>query len=165
MSQVRVVVDDSTRAKYIAIGMATIVVLTFLWFEGAFSFLSSVFIPKPKSEGLMSTWEVGRDLAADAVYMIGVVVASIFSGIGSLVMALIKRVSGTPAVAVSGEPAITKAILDARTRWILGEVKKGTEELFAKVDVLEKQAAASVEVKAATTVRSYRKKTPAKAEK
>ena len=104
---------------------------------------------------------VGHDLVPARV--LGVMVASIFSGIGSIAMGLIRRVSGPPASVSSGEPPITKAILDARTKWILEQVKAGTETLVAKVEALEKESVVQDVAKATTPVKVSRKKTPTKA--
>ena len=151
MSEIRVVVDDTKRAKYIALGAATILALTFLWMQGAFSFLVYLFAPQPADGKLSSAWGIGMDIAGDALYMVGIVAASLASGISSVFMAILNKVTAfASASKTPATPTITKEALDKRSVWILEKVKKEFEAVAKRLDGLEREGVIS-NVAASTT--------------
>ena len=123
MTDVRVVVDDSKRAQYIMLGLAIVGVLTYLWMFGVMSFVSEQVLPKPKSDKLMSAWAIGADMLGDALYFIGVLGATIFTGIGSLVMNGMKLLVGKASQPSGDSKYVTVADLDLRTAAILQAVE------------------------------------------
>ena len=155
MSEIRVVVDDTKRAKYIALGAATILALTFLWMQGAFSFLVYLFAPQPADGKLSSAWGIGMDIAGDALYMVGIVAASLASGISSVFMAILNKVTAFAAASKTPTTTVTKEALDKRSVWILEKVKKEFEAVTKRLDGLEREGVIS---NVATSTTPARKK-------
>ena len=139
MTDVRVVVDDSKRAQYIMLGLAIVGVLTYLWFFGVMTLVSEQVLPKPKSEKLMSAWSIGTDMLGDALYFLGVLGATVFSGIGSLIMNGVKMLVGKTA-GPSGDPGyVTKADLEVRTTEILEVVQTPLNEIVDDIKSLSER--------------------------
>lgn len=139
MTDVRVVVDDSKRAQYIMLGLAIVGVLTYLWLFGAMSFVSELLLPKPKSDKLMSAWSIGTDILGDALYFIGVLGATVFSGIGSLVMNGVKLLVGKAKEPSVNPEYVTKFELEQRTTAILQVVEAPMNDLVNDVKALSER--------------------------
>lgn len=139
MTDVRVVVDDSKRAQYIMLGLAIVGVLTYLWMFGVMSLVSEQVLPKPKSAKLMSAWAIGADMLGDALYFVGVLGATIFTGIGSLVMNGVKLLIGKAAPPTGDSKYVTVADLDVRTAAILQAVEGPMNRLADEIGAMSEK--------------------------
>ncbi len=157
MADIMITTDDK-RPRNIAIGLAVVAVITWWQVTGSLPLLASTLFDSPDSEKLSSVQSFVIELASDGLYLVGVFVTSVFSGIWSLGVSLIGKL-----VESSKKPAEPTAqswqeSLDAQTQKIFQAVETPLNELDARVEALEFKV--NQEVEAPKPVRVARKRTP-----
>jgi hypothetical protein len=158
MAEIMITTDDK-RPRNIAIGIAVVAVITWWQVTGSLPLLASTLFESPDSSGKLSSVQSFLiELASDGLYLIGVFVTSVFSGIWSLGVSLIGRL-----VESSKKPAEPTAqswqeSLDAQTQKIFQAVETPLNEIDARVEALEFKV--NQEVEAPKPVRVARKRTP-----
>ena len=141
--QITVRVDDSHRPRNIAIGAIVVIVLTYWHFTGSLPLLASAMVPEPANDSLRSTWSFGVELLGDLLYFVGVAATGVFSGLWSLIVALIRfLLNRSETVATSPlavEQAITQDQLDKRTKQVFRAIEPTLNALSEQVDQLAKK--------------------------
>ena len=153
----KTITTDDRRPRNIAIGIAVVAVITWWQVTGSLPLLAATLFESPDSK-VSSVQSFVIELASDGLYLIGVFVTSVFSGIWSLGVSLIGRL-----VESSKKPAEPTAqswqeSLDAQTQKIFQAVEGPLNELDARVEALEFKV--NQEVEAPKPVRVARKRAP-----
>ena len=156
MAEIMITTDDR-RPRNIAIGIAVVAVITWWQVTGSLPLLASTLFETPDSK-VSSVQSFVIELASDGLYLIGVFVTSVFSGIWSLGVSLIGRL-----VESSNKPAEPTAqswqeSLDAQTQKIFQAVEEPLNELDARIEALEFKV--NQEAEAPKPVRVARKRAP-----
>lgn len=140
MAEVTISTNNNQRAQSILIGMVVVALLTYWHFTGSLPLLASSIVPEPEDSKLGSVWSFGVELLADFFYFVGVAVAAFSSGLWSLVIGLIRvLVSKSNVQSVAPDQAVTRDLLDKRTKQVFAAIETPLNDLSQQVKQLEEK--------------------------